>query len=112
MSRGERKAMISRDRPDLSLSRQCRLLSIGRSSFYYAPKRESPERGFSPGHYVAPSNHPIERNHNQLKSLNSLWNRLLGRGSVSCFILREFETLKIIRQIWSFEYNIFKQIFH
>ena len=43
MSRGERKAMIVRDRPDLSLSRQCRLLSISRSSFYHAPKGESPE---------------------------------------------------------------------
>jgi putative transposase len=42
MSRGERKAMIARDRPDLSLSRQCRLLSIGRSSYYYAAKGESP----------------------------------------------------------------------
>jgi len=43
MNRGERKATIRRDHPDLSLSRQCRLLSIGRSSFYYAPKGESPE---------------------------------------------------------------------
>jgi putative transposase len=43
MSRGERKAMIRRDHPDLSLSRQCRLLTISRSSFYYAPKGESPE---------------------------------------------------------------------
>ncbi len=43
MSRGERKAMITREHPDLSLSHQCRLLSIGRSSFYYAPKGESPE---------------------------------------------------------------------
>ena len=42
MSRGERKAMIVRDRPGLSLSRRCRLLSISRSSFYYAPKGESP----------------------------------------------------------------------
>ena len=42
MSRGERKAMITRDAPELSLSRQCRLLSIGRSSFYYAPSGESP----------------------------------------------------------------------
>ena len=42
MSRGERKAMIARDRPGLSLSRQCRLLTISRSSFYYAPKGESP----------------------------------------------------------------------
>ena len=42
MSRGERKAMIARERPGLSLSRQCRLLTIGRSSFYYAPKGESP----------------------------------------------------------------------
>jgi putative transposase len=43
MSRGERKAMIALDRPGLSLSRQCRLLSIGRSSFYYAPRGESAE---------------------------------------------------------------------
>ena len=48
MSRVERKAMILRDHPDLSLSRQCRLLTISRSSFYYAPRRgvnggESPE---------------------------------------------------------------------
>ena len=42
MSRGERKAMIRRDRPGLSLSRQCRLLSISRSSFYYLVKGESP----------------------------------------------------------------------
>ncbi len=35
--------MITRDHPDLSLSRQRRLLSISRSSFYYAPKGESPE---------------------------------------------------------------------
>ena len=42
MSREDRKAMITRDRPGLSLSRQCRLLSISRSSFYYALKGESP----------------------------------------------------------------------
>jgi putative transposase len=35
--------MIAPDRPGLSLSRQCRLLSIGRSSFYYAPRGESAE---------------------------------------------------------------------
>ncbi len=34
--------MIRRDHPGLSLSRRCRLLSISRSSFYYAPKGESP----------------------------------------------------------------------
>jgi len=43
MSRGDRKAMIVPDRPGLSLSRQCRLLSISRSSFYYTPRGESPE---------------------------------------------------------------------
>ncbi len=43
MSRGERKAMISRHRPGLSLSRQCEVLSISRSSFYYVLKGESPE---------------------------------------------------------------------
>ena len=42
MSRGDRKAIIVRDRPDLSLSRQCRLLPIARSSVYYAAKGESP----------------------------------------------------------------------
>ncbi len=43
MSRGERKAMITREHPELSLSRQCEVLSISRSSFYYALKGESPE---------------------------------------------------------------------
>ena len=43
MSRGERKAMIARDHPGVSLSRQCRVLAISRSSFYYAPKGERPE---------------------------------------------------------------------
>jgi len=43
MSRGERKAMIAPDRPGLSLSRQCQLLSISRSAFYYTPRGESPE---------------------------------------------------------------------
>ncbi len=42
MSRRERKAMIRRDHPALSLSRQCEVLSISRSSFYHAPKGESP----------------------------------------------------------------------
>jgi putative transposase len=41
MSRGERKAMIKRDYPGLSLSRQCDLISISRSSFYYTVKGES-----------------------------------------------------------------------
>ena len=43
MSRGERKAMIRRDQPDLSLSRQCEILAISRSSFYYTLKGESAE---------------------------------------------------------------------
>jgi putative transposase len=43
MSRGERKMMITRDHPDLSLSRQCQVLAISRSSFYYTPKGESAE---------------------------------------------------------------------
>ena len=42
MSRGERKAMIAPG-CGLSVSRQCRLLSISRSAFYYAPQGESPE---------------------------------------------------------------------
>ena len=43
MSRDERKAMIRCGHPDLSSSRQCRLLSINRSTFYYAAMGESPE---------------------------------------------------------------------
>ena len=35
--------MMVRDHPTLSLSRQCRLVSIGRSSLYYEPKGESAE---------------------------------------------------------------------
>jgi putative transposase len=42
MSREERKAMITPSR-DLSLSRQCELVSISRSSFYYTPRGESAE---------------------------------------------------------------------
>jgi putative transposase len=43
MSRGQRKRMIRREHPGLSLSRQCDVLSISRSSFYYVLKGESPE---------------------------------------------------------------------
>ena len=35
--------MVERDHPALSLSRQCRLLSIGRSSLYYTSRGESAE---------------------------------------------------------------------
>lgn len=41
MSRDERKAMIKSDHSKLSLSRQCNILSISRSSFYYQSKGES-----------------------------------------------------------------------
>jgi putative transposase len=43
MSRVERKAMVAREHPDLSLSQQCEILSISRSSVYSAPKGESAE---------------------------------------------------------------------
>ena len=43
MSRAGRRAMVVRDHPVPSLGRQCRLLSIGRSSLYYEPKGESAE---------------------------------------------------------------------
>jgi len=43
MSRGVRKAMITREHPDLNLSRQCQVLSISRQSFYYELKGEKPE---------------------------------------------------------------------
>ena len=37
MSPTERKAMIRKDLADLSLSKQCKLLKISRSSLYYVP---------------------------------------------------------------------------
>ena len=43
VSRERRWATIRRDHPELSLSRQCRLLSISRSSLYHAPQGESAE---------------------------------------------------------------------
>ena len=43
MSQGRRKAMIGRDHPGRSLSQRCDLLSISRSSLYYAPSGECEE---------------------------------------------------------------------
>jgi len=37
MSLSERKAMINADPTDLSLTKQCKLLKISRSSLYYTP---------------------------------------------------------------------------
>lgn len=37
MSPSERKALINADRTDLSLTKQCKLLKISRSSLYYTP---------------------------------------------------------------------------
>ena len=41
MSRDRRKALVSADHPRLSVVRQCALLSISRSSYYYIPGGES-----------------------------------------------------------------------
>ena len=43
MSRAERRALVRRAHPELSVSRQCRLLSVGRSSLYYTTRGESEE---------------------------------------------------------------------
>lgn len=37
MSPSERRQMIRKDNTDLSLTRQCKLLKISRSSIYYTP---------------------------------------------------------------------------
>ena len=42
MSRAERRALVRRAHPELSVSRQCRL-SVGRSSLYYTTRGESEE---------------------------------------------------------------------
>ena len=42
MSHGRRVATVQTDRPRLSITRQCELVGIARSSFYYTGKGESP----------------------------------------------------------------------
>ncbi len=42
MSRGRRVAMIDSNHPQLSIARQCTLVSIARSTFYYTGKGETP----------------------------------------------------------------------
>ena len=37
------RALVRRAHPELSVSRQCRLLSVGRSSVYYTTRGESEE---------------------------------------------------------------------
>ena len=37
MSPGKKRAMINRDHPKLSISQQCKLVSLSRSAFYYTP---------------------------------------------------------------------------
>ncbi len=39
----ERRAIIEADHPDISVRRQCGLLELNRSSYYYAPEQESVE---------------------------------------------------------------------
>ena len=43
VSREKRRAMIEPGHPKLSLTRQCRLLRVSRSSLYHRPKGESAE---------------------------------------------------------------------
>ena len=53
MSRSQRRAMIDREEPKLSLVRQCALLGISRSSLYYLPTE-----GRRRGHGVDGSHRP------------------------------------------------------
>ena len=43
MSPAEKKAFVRRDHPDLSVSRQCRLLKLSRSALFYTPVAISAE---------------------------------------------------------------------
>ena len=43
MSLGERRALVERDDPDLSVAAQCRLLRVARSTLYYRPAPGSPK---------------------------------------------------------------------
>ena len=40
-----RRAMVERERPDLSIRKQCELLRVSRSGLYYEPEPTSPEQG-------------------------------------------------------------------
>jgi putative transposase len=42
MSMDRRRKMVEPDNPDLSITAQCRLLSLSRSGYYYVP---APENG-------------------------------------------------------------------
>jgi putative transposase len=42
MSQDRRRSMVERNHPGLSITRQCRLLQVSRSSVYYAARGESP----------------------------------------------------------------------
>jgi putative transposase len=43
MSLGERRALVDRDDPDLSVAAQCRLLKVARSTLYYQPAPVDPD---------------------------------------------------------------------
>ena len=43
MSPGERRALVERDDPDLSVAAQCRLLNVARSTLYYQPAPMHPD---------------------------------------------------------------------
>jgi len=43
MSPGERRALVERDDPDLSVAAQCRLLNVARSTLYYQPAPMDPD---------------------------------------------------------------------
>jgi len=43
MSHSDRKALVDRAHSSLSVSKQCKILNISRSSIYYHPKEASPE---------------------------------------------------------------------
>ena len=44
MSPAEKRGLIRRDHPDLSISRQCKLVKLSRSAFYYSPLGIDPDR--------------------------------------------------------------------
>jgi putative transposase len=43
MSPGERRALVDRDDPDLSITAQCQLLKVARSTQYYQPAPMDPD---------------------------------------------------------------------
>ena len=85
LARAERLALLERDDPDLSLTTQCDLLSLNRTSLYYQPVPPSPKswpssgastRSTPPGRSMARARSP--------RCCGPRWSSTASRSSATC----------------------------